>query len=118
MGGLADLLADAWAFILAGAEQLGAMIAGALLKFIMQPDFQLGRSLGFVAGFLLLQGLIIYFSAGGYAALKGVEPALRQLLIYLLRFLDLGGEIMAVLGRALRPLKGACSAASERSAAS
>ena len=31
---------------------------------------------------------------------------LRQLLIYLLRFLDLGGEIMAVLGRALRPLKG------------
>ena len=106
VGGLAGLLADAWAFIIAGAEQLGALIAGALVEFIMQPDFQLGRKLGFVAGFLLLQGLIIYFSAGGYAALKGVEPVLRQLLIYLLRFLDLGGEIMAVLGRALRPLKG------------
>jgi hypothetical protein len=30
----------------------------------------------------------------------------RQLVIWLLRFLDLGGELFAVLGRALRPLKG------------
>ena len=82
------------------------MIAGALLNFIMLPDFTLGRNIGFVAGFLLLQALIIYFSAGSYEALKALQLPGEQLLIYLLRFLDLGGEILGVLGRALRPLMG------------
>jgi hypothetical protein len=106
VAGLAELLGDAWTAILAGAESLGGMIAGALMRFIEQTPFDLGRDLGWLAGFLLLQGLIIYFSAGGYAALKGVEPVLRQILIWILRFLDLGGEILGLLGRALRPLRG------------
>jgi hypothetical protein len=106
VGGLARLLGGAWDAIIAGAENVGARAAAALLEFIMQPDFQLGRKIGFVAGFVLLQALIIYFTAGGYAALKPLEPAVRQLVMWLLRFLDLGGELFAVLGRALRPLRG------------
>ena len=106
VSGLGELLGDAWDAILAGAAQIGAAIAGALLRFMLKPDFELGRSLGFAAGFVAFQALIIYLSAGGYAALKAVEPGLRQLLILLLRFLDLGGELFAVLGRALKPLKG------------
>ncbi|MGY0007690.1 eCIS core domain-containing protein, partial [Micromonospora sp. I033] len=106
VGGLAQLLGDAWAAMVAGAQSLGARAADALLEFIMLPDFELGRKIGFVAGFLLLQAAIIYFSAGNYAALKAVEPGLRTLLVYLLRFLDLGGELLGVLGRALRPLRG------------
>ncbi|MFI2408868.1 DUF4157 domain-containing protein [Micromonospora chersina] len=106
VGGLAQLLGDAWAAMVAGAQSLGARAADALLEFIMLPDFEQGRKIGFVAGFLLLQAAIIYFSAGNYAALKAVEPGLRTLLVYLLRFLDLGGELLGVLGRALRPLRG------------
>lgn len=106
VGGLARLLGGVWDAILAGAENLGARAAGALLEHIMLPDFQLGRKIGFVAGFVLLQALIIYFTAGTYSALKIAEGPTRQLVIYLLRFLDLGGELFAVLGRALRPLRG------------
>ncbi|MFC0031715.1 DUF4157 domain-containing protein [Micromonospora chaiyaphumensis] len=106
VGGLAQLLGDAWAAMVAGAQSLGARAADALLEFIMLPDFELGRKIGFVAGFLLLQAAIIYFSAGGYAALEAAGPVLRPLLVYLLRFLDLGGELLGVLGRALRPLRG------------
>ncbi|MET8909962.1 DUF4157 domain-containing protein [Micromonospora sp. NPDC004551] len=106
VGGLAQLLGDAWAAMVAGAQSLGARAADALLEFIMLPDFELGRKIGFVAGFLLLQAAIIYFSAGGYAALEAAGPIMRPLLIYLLRFLDLGGELLGVLGRALRPLRG------------
>jgi Domain of unknown function (DUF4157) len=104
--GLASLLADAWQTLMAGAESIGGRAAAALIEFILLPDFELGDKLGFVTGFVLLQGLIIYFSAGGYAALKAVQPALRQVLVYLLRFLDLGGELLAGLGKLLRPLKG------------
>ena len=106
VAGLAVLLGDAWDAILAGAADLGARAAAAFLDFILLPDFELGQKIGFVAGFLLLQALVMYFSAGGFAAVKVAEPALRQLLIFLLRFLDLGGELFAVLGRALRPLRG------------
>src|SRR5690606_9008542 len=70
------------------------------------PDFQLGRKLGFVTGFVALQALIIYLTAGGYAVLEATAPLWRQLLALFLRFLDLGGEILGLLGRALRPLRG------------
>ncbi len=106
VGGLARLLGEAWDWIISGAEGLGARAAGALLEFIMLPDFQLGRKLGFVTGFVLLQLLIAYFTAGGYTAVQATAPLWRQLLALLLRFLDLGGELLAVLGRALRPLRG------------
>lgn len=106
VAGLAALLAEAWDSLLAGAAELGGRAAAALVEFILLPDFELGQKIGFVAGFLLLQGLVMYFSAGGFAAVKVAEPALRQLLVFLLRFLDLGGELFAVLGRALRPLRG------------
>ena len=118
VSGLGDLLGDAWDAILAGAASIGAAIAGGMLRFILLPDFQFGRKLGFVGGFVLFQALVIYLSAGGYAALKAVEPGLRQLLIFLLRFLDLGGELFALLGRALKPLKGPILSGLARSRAS
>ncbi|HET8757137.1 MAG TPA: DUF4157 domain-containing protein, partial [Solirubrobacteraceae bacterium] len=106
VGGLATMLGDAWDWMIAGAESLGARVAGALMQWILKPDFELGRQVGFVAGFILLQALVIYFTAGGYATLKGGESGLRVLASYLLRFLDIGGEILGLLGKALRPLLG------------
>jgi hypothetical protein len=57
--GLAGLLGGVWDAILAGAAGLGAAIAGALIEWILQPDFEVGRQLGFAAGFILLQALVI-----------------------------------------------------------
>ncbi len=105
VGGLARLLGDAWEWIMRGSEGLGRSAANAFIDFILLPDFQLGRKLGFVTGFLALQALIIYLTVGGYAALEATGPLWRQLLALFLRFLDLGGEILGLLGRALRPLR-------------
>ena len=106
VGGLAQLLGAAWTAMLAGAEGLGARAAAALLEFLRLSDFHLGLELGFVIGFVLLQALVAYLTAGGYTTVAATAPLWRQLLAFLLRFLDLGGEILGVLGRALRPLRG------------
>lgn len=102
INGLADLLAGAWTAILEGASGLGGSIANALLGFIMLPDYQLGRKLGYVAGLVLLEVIIAYFSGGVSAQLKAAEPFIKAAI----RFLDLGGEILGLLGRAVRPIKG------------
>ena len=105
VGGLAALLGDAWDAIMSGAKSLGGTIAGAMLGFIAQPDFDLGMSLGWVGGMILFELLLAYFTAGGYTVIEASTPLWRVLLSYLLRFLDIGGEIFAVVGKALRPLK-------------
>ncbi len=104
--GLAGLLGAAWDWMLGAAGDLGATIAGWLLTYIMLPDYELGSKLGFLTGFVLFQLLIIYLTAGEYAALKALEPALREAIILFLRFLDLGGEIFSVVGKALKPFLG------------
>jgi hypothetical protein len=104
--GLADLLGAAWEWLMTSAAGIGAAIAGAILGFLALSDYELGSKLGFVAGFILLQALIIYLTAGEYAVLKGLEPAIREAVILLLKFLDLGGEILGVLGKVLAPILG------------
>ncbi len=104
VSGLADLLGAAWDWMLGAAAGLGASLASWLLSYILLPDYELGTKLGFLTGFVLLQALIIYLTAGEYAALKGLEPVLRELIIYFLKFLDLGGELLSVVGRALKPI--------------
>src|SRR4029078_8596452 len=47
IGGLAAFLGDTWDWMLEGAASLGATIAEKLVSFIMLPDYQLGRKLGF-----------------------------------------------------------------------
>jgi phage-related protein len=104
--GLARLLGDAWDWMIAGAESLGRRAANAFLKFILLPDFTLGNKIGFVAGIVLLEAALIYFSGGSYAVAKAGEKSLRIALRYLQRFLDIGGEILGLVGKALRPLRG------------
>jgi hypothetical protein len=104
VSGLAGLLGAAWDWMLSAAEGLGASLAGWLLSYILLPDYELGNKLGFLAGFVLLQVLIIYFTAGEYAALKALKLPMEELIIFFLRFLDLGGELLSVVGRALKPI--------------
>lgn len=102
VGGLSNLLGGIWTAIIDGAHGLGASAANALIEFIMLPDYQLGNKLGYVAGLILLEVLIAYFSGGVSLELKAAEPFIKAAI----RFLDLGGEILGLLGRAVRPLKG------------
>jgi hypothetical protein len=65
--GLMDKLAQA---LLSGAESLGGGLADALVAYIMQPDKELGKSIGRVEGNILFQVLLIVLTAGGWAALE------------------------------------------------
>lgn len=103
---LASLLGEAWTWLMDASGRLGARIAVELLKLLALSDYTLGRKIGWVSGMILLEVLIAYFTAGGYTVLKQGASLGRRLLAYLLRFLDIGGEILGVLGRALAPLKG------------
>lgn len=102
VGGLADLLGGVWTAILEGAHGLGGRAAGALLEFIMLPDYELGNKVGYVAGLVLLEVIVAYFSGGVSVQLKAAQPFIKAAI----RFLDLGGEILSLLGRAVRPIKG------------
>jgi hypothetical protein len=104
--GLAGLLGGAWTWLMEAAEGLGARIAGWFLEFLTLGDRALGDKIGWLSGTVLFALLLSYFTAGSYALLKQVETPARLLLNYLLRFLDLGGEILGVIGRQLARLGG------------
>ncbi|MBM9594971.1 eCIS core domain-containing protein [Roseitranquillus sediminis] len=106
VSGLADMLGGAWEWLMQKAGELGGWIAGKFLQFLALPDYELGNKIGWLSGMILLEVLIAYFTAGGYTVLKQGASLGRRLLSYMLRFLDIGGEILGVLGRALAPLKG------------
>ncbi|MBK6467792.1 MAG: hypothetical protein IPF96_13745 [Rhodobacter sp.] len=113
--GLARLLGDAWDALLAGAGKLGGMAAGWLMEFLALPDYELGNKLGYLAGMILLEALIAYFTAGGYLVIKEGASIGARLLAYFLRFLDMGGAILGILGKGLgklrRPIMGGLDAA-------
>ncbi|MBP9182119.1 MAG: DUF4157 domain-containing protein [Fuscovulum sp.] len=114
--GLARLLGDAWDALMGAAGRLGGMAAGWLMEFLALPDYQLGNKLGYLAGMVLLEVLISYFTAGGYMVIKEGAGIGARLLAYFLRFLDMGGAILGVLGKGLgklrRPVMGGLDAAS------
>ncbi len=93
---LSQVLGDLWDTALTGAANLGARIARALMEFIMQPDYALGRKIGWVAGFVLFQVILAYFTAGISAEAEACSPILKAIV----RFLDLGGEILGLIGKA------------------
>ncbi len=76
-----------------GAASLGAQIAEAFYDFIEQSDFQLGRSLGNVAGQILFEIILGILTAGGWTALSVAKP-----------FIKVGAKIAKMLKRTIRPL--------------
>ena len=106
VSGLGTLLGDAWDWMMDGAGRLGRYLAGKFMELLALSDYRLGRKIGWLSGMILFELLLAYFTAGGYTVIKQGASLGRRLLAYLLRFLDLGGEILGVLGKALAPLKG------------
>ncbi len=105
VSGLGDLLGGAWGALMDGAGQVGAYLAEQLLSLLTLSDFDLGYKLGWLSGVILFEVLLAYFTAGGYTVIKEGASIGTRLLAYFLRFLDLGGEILGVMGRMLAPLK-------------
>jgi len=94
---LSQILGEAWDSAVAGATNIGASIAEALMRFILLPDYELGSKIGWVAGFVIFQLILMYLTAGVSAAGEAASPILRAVV----SFLDLGGEILGMMGRAL-----------------
>lgn len=106
VAGLAGLLGDAWDALMGGAARIGGMAAGWLMEFLALPDYDLGNKLGWLTGMILLELLIAYFTAGGYMVIKEGAGIGARLLAYFLRFLDMGGAILGVMGKGLARLRG------------
>lgn len=76
-----------------GARSLGRQLAEAVYDFIEQSDFQLGRSVGNVAGQILFEVILGIITAGGWTALTAAKP-----------FIKAGAKIARMLKRTIRPL--------------
>ncbi len=103
--GLLDQLAQA---LLAGAASLGSGLADSLAAYIMEPDAQLGESVGRVEGNVLFQALLIVLSAGGWAALSAAIEGIEWIADAL--------EALQNAGRAIEGLAAASEALAKFSA--
>ena len=107
VGGLARMLGDAWRAVMDGASSLGGKIAGWLLEFLQLGDYDLGNKIGWLTGMILLELIIAYFTAGGYMVIKNsTHRWVARLLAYFVRYLDMGGAILGVMGKGLGKLRG------------
>ncbi len=111
VGGLAAFLGEAWAAMMQGAARVGGMVSGWLLQFLLLPDYEMGNKIGWLTGMILLELLIAWLTAGGYVLVKEGAGIGARLLSWLLRYLDMGGAILGVLGKGLAKLRGPFRAA-------
>lgn len=101
-GGLYEMLKSVWNQVTSKASDIGDAIAEALLNFFRKPDFELGDTLGWVAGTALFEVVLAILTGPAYRALRASKPVLRGIL----RVLDFGGEILGALGRQLAKIRG------------
>ncbi|KAA9396515.1 DUF4157 domain-containing protein [Haloarcula sp. CBA1130] len=106
-GGVFEMLRSMWNSVLSKSNEIGGQIASALLDFIQLPDFELGDKLGWVSGTVLFEAVLYVLTAGSYAAVTASRPILKGIL----RFIDLGGELVGAVVKGLAKLKGPVSSA-------
>src|SRR5690606_732335 len=102
---LFDLLSSAWESLASAAGRLGGNMADALMRFIRQPDFELGNQIGWGTGMIVFEVVLAVLTAGVSEALRAgraVSPVLRAII----RFLDLGGEILSGLFKMIGRIRG------------
>ncbi len=100
--GLAGLLGGLWERMMGGARDIGGRMASGLMSFLELSDYNLGNKIGFIAGVVLFEVFLSLLTGGGWLAVRATAMGLRPLI----RFLNLGGEILVGLGRALGALRG------------
>lgn len=96
-GGLFALLSSVWSGILTAAGRIGSRMAEAFVNFLRLPDFEIGNKIGWVGGTVIFEVVLYLLTAGAWAGATAARPVLRTIL----RLLDLGGEILGGLMRAL-----------------
>jgi len=100
--GIFEMLQSVWNSVLQKSQQIGGSIAQALLDFIRLPDFELGNKLGWVGGTVLFEVVLYALTAGAWAGVTASRPILRGIL----RFIDLGGELVGAVAKGIAKLKG------------
>lgn len=106
-GGVFEMLRSMWNSVLSKSNEIGRQIASALLDFIQLPDFELGDKLGWVSGTVVFEVVLYALTAGSWAAVTASRPILRAIV----RFIDLGGELVGAVAKKLEKLKGPVSSA-------
>jgi hypothetical protein len=79
---------------LKGVESLGASLSDALLKFLNRPDDTLGEGVGYVAGTVTFEVLLLVLTEGGYTAIKEAVQGLRVVV----RAVEVGAQAWEALG--------------------
>lgn len=81
--------------VLKAVEGIGGSIADALLKFLNQPDAELGESLGRFVGNILFEAILIALTSGGYAAKPVIQRLSRWVTSATLRVAEFVTEVVA-----------------------
>ncbi|WP_437275944.1 DUF4157 domain-containing protein [Sorangium sp. So ce375] len=107
------VLEAAWGAISGAAASVGSAIAGALMGFIMKPDFELGSKLGWVAGTVMFEVALAVLTGGASAALSAARGPIARILQLIVKIhtamgkvfeaiLHMLGPVQKALGRALK----------------
>ncbi|MFL6110676.1 MAG: hypothetical protein ACJ786_04915, partial [Catenulispora sp.] len=105
--------------VLSIANDLGASMADAFVRYLQQPDRELGHGVGWLSGTIVFELLLAFLTSGGYTAVKEALSGFRWVAAVGARL----GTTAAEAAAALRPLLAALSrfqavlAASPRGAA-
>jgi hypothetical protein len=117
MGKVLALLKSAFGAVTGAAASIGATIADALIKFIMLPDYELGKKLGWVAGTVIFEVALAVLTGGASAALKAASGPLARILKMIVKMHEYMGkvfeEILHFLPGVQRTLERAMSAIAE-----
>ncbi|WP_437942619.1 eCIS core domain-containing protein [Sorangium sp. So ce341] len=103
------VLQGAWDAVMGGAESVGGAVAGALMKFLMLSDYELGKKLGWVAGMVLFEVALAVLTGGASAALAAAKGPLLRIVKMVVKMHEYMGkvfqEILHMLGPVQRALE-------------
>ena len=99
---LVSMMGDMWTSIEEGIRGAGSSLAESLVDAFMGEgaERQIGETVGWLAGTIVFELVLGYFTAGTYTAAKGVGKVLQ----YFIRFLDWTGEVMGIAFKMLGKL--------------
>ena len=106
VSGLAGLLSDAWDQIIAGARGLGGRVADAFLRFLKYSDYVIGNKIGYVAGLVLLEVLLTFFTAGAWLEAAAAFKFLRPIVNLIRRGMTRGRQLLGAVARGVRTVRG------------
>lgn len=93
MGKVLSLLKGAWGAITGAAAGVGGAVADALMSFLMLPDYELGKKLGWVTGTVIFEVALAVLTGGASAALKAAQGPIARIVKLIVKMHEYMGKV-------------------------